>query len=266
MTTTGINFPNNIFSSKKHFNENQVPAKSNGGIFSSHEIEIFLSTLPQPYVVNWPKEARLKIQVVSSDKREPKELIKPLSNIYGRHCEEVGLDALYLYMGQIQSPSPEKIVFIQNYGPCPRCADLLNRYQECYTDTELSMVYVKEYTYSGLGNLSGRIHQCQLSSWRWIAFLLWNLGELVNEDQVVPWWQGEYAQCKDVINEGLKRCEIDIDASAKHHMKQLLLENGVGTMLGMINVSSYYSGKPYTLDELLSIINPVYPNDYGFKL
>ena len=244
-----------------------MAVKSNARRFSSCDIEIFLSTISKSFVVDWPDQARLKLLVVPSGEGEAVKISETFCNNIGKHCEEVGLDDLKRYMRKVQSALPQKIVFIQNYGPCRECADLLNLYQKRYPNTEMSIVYVKEYTEDGLEKLDNSIHKCHMTSWRWIHFLLWNLGELEKEGQVVPWWQGEYDQHEEVINEGLKRCSIEtdsIDSPEEEHMRELLLKNGVGSESKEINVYYYESTKRYTLDEIVRIVDPSYQVDTSF--
>ena len=225
--------------------------------FSSGDIEIFLSTLPGPCVVTWPHEARQKIIIVSSNGKQAK-VSETFCNTDGWHCELAGLEFLEQCMKEARFTSPQEVVFVQNYGPCLECANLLNDYKENNKNTKITIVYVKEYSKDGLEILSDTIHQFQMTSWRWIAFLLWNLGKLVHGGKMVRWWQGEYDQHKEVINEGLKRCETNTAWSAKYHMTQLLKKNGLGTKSETINVFRYKSYERYTLDEIVDKVNPSY--------
>ena len=111
-----------------------------------------------------------------------------------------------------------KVVFVQNYGPCDNCADLIIDWSKKMT---VEVVYTKEYrpNINGLPKLIKEKVKCyEVTKWRWNTFLLWNSGLLPGE---LHWWSESYEDCEEALKRGLEQQGIEFTHSSKYLNKLL---------------------------------------------
>ena len=224
-------------------------------LFNVDDTNIFLQSQPND-VTLLPPRASLQVIALSD---EPREILWSYifrSGASSLHTEQQAISLLR------ENPMTglKKLVFIQNYGPCCDCADVLNIFHQTHPNISIFYLFAVPYKDCGHNHLdSDNIGKQMFGSWRWVPFLLWNQGYLGNHGRVVEWWEKSYHDCKEAIQEGLRHCGIEL-LNARDDMKKLLIHSGCPAT-GRINVFNYLTRKEFTLDDFIDSLDVWYPDE-----
>ena len=168
--------------------------------------------------MQWQSHTCVQLLIFKKDEERPRK-----SQVF----KEGDCHAEIYAISYLKENSVEKVIFVQNYGPCQNCAKEIAALKEKKKNITVEVVYTKKYTLkdNGLKTLEEANVNChQITNWRWNAFLLWNAGSLPNDTH---WWSESYEDCEDAMAGGLEQQGIDSTHSSVY-LKRLQEKGSFG--------------------------------------